>query len=261
MVWGCACGFLDILIYRLFYVTFSTLWTCHFSTSVYRQWEPCEGNSSHNFIPIFLKFCTCFLHGLKMCIWFGYNPCINFYHFFHFVNFVIFWPQILWKCIDSGYLVSAALLRIFILIFLKPCTCFLHGLEMYMWFGYNPWINFCHFSILWTVIFSPQIVWKCINRGYLVSATHFHAISYLPLCNFAHLFSMVWRCACGWDLILLLIFGTFPLVNFVIFQFFTGATSTSPKFDLYFGLLLKNSVAYFTCNERHFPLWASVFST
>ena len=68
---------------------------------------PCERNSSYNFIPIFLKLCTYFLHDLKMCMWFGYNPCINFCHFCHFVNFVIFWPQILWKFIDNGYLVSA----------------------------------------------------------------------------------------------------------------------------------------------------------
>ena len=82
------------IIVRLFFVTFST--------SVYRQLVPRERNSSYNFIPIFLKLSTCFLHGLKMCIWFGYNPCINFVLFFHFVNFVIFWPQILWKCIDNG---------------------------------------------------------------------------------------------------------------------------------------------------------------
>ena len=62
----------------------------HFSTSMYRQWVPCERNSTYNFIPIFLKLCTCFLHGLKMCIWFGYNLCIYFCYFFHFANFVIF---------------------------------------------------------------------------------------------------------------------------------------------------------------------------
>ena len=83
----------------------------HFLTSdamkIYRQWVPCERNSSYNFVLIFLKLCTCFLHGLEMCIWFGYNPWINFCQFFHFVNFVIFWPQIVWKFIDSGYLVNA----------------------------------------------------------------------------------------------------------------------------------------------------------
>ena len=60
-----------------------------FLTSMNRQWVPCERNSSYNFIPIFFKLCTCFLHGLQMCMWFGYNPCVNFCHFFHFANFVI----------------------------------------------------------------------------------------------------------------------------------------------------------------------------
>ena len=46
----------------------------HFSTSMYRQWELCKRNSSYNFIQIFLKLCTHFLHGLKMCMWFGYSP-------------------------------------------------------------------------------------------------------------------------------------------------------------------------------------------
>ena len=111
----------------------------HFSTSMYRQWVPCERNSSYNFIPIFLKLCTCFLHGRKICMWFGCNPCFNFYHFFHFGNFVIFWPQILWKRCDSGYLVSA----------------------------------------------TP------------------HTILYRSLWNFAHVFLMVWRCACGLDISLI----------------------------------------------------------
>ena len=235
---------------------------------MYRQWVPCERNSSYNFIPIFLKFCTCFLHGLKMCMWFGYNPCINFSYFFHFANFVIFWPQILWKCCDIGYLVSATphailyrsfwnfvhvfamvwrcaygldiilelifvtfsslwtlsfsdlrfyesletvgtlwaqLLIQFILIFMKLCTCFCHGLEMCTWLGYNPWINFCHFfHFVNFVIFWPQILWKCIDSGYLVSATPY-TTSCLSLCNFAHLFFHGLK-MCMW-------FGFNPAVN------------------------------------------------
>ena len=112
---------------------------------MYRQWVPCERNSSYNFIPIFLKPCTCFLHGLKMCMWFGCNPCINFCYFFYFADFVIFWHQILWKCCDSGYLVSA----------------------------------------------TP------------------HTILYQSFWNFAHVFPMVWRCACGLNIILELICVTF----------------------------------------------------
>ena len=143
-----------------------------------------------------------------MCMWFGYNPCIYFCYFFHFANFVIFWPQILWKCCDSGYLVSATSYN-FLLIFLKLCTCFRHGLEMCMWFGYNPWINFCHFfHFVNFVIFWPQILWKSRDSGYLVSATP-HTILYRSLWNFAYVFAMVWRCAYGLDIILELIFVTF----------------------------------------------------
>ena len=130
MVWRCAYG-LDIILAFIFVtfftlrtlsfsdlrfyenvVTVGTLWAqlCHFLTSdsmkVKRQWVPCERNSLYNFIPIFMKLCTCFCHGLEMWTWFGYNPWINFCHFFH-CELCHFWPQILWKCIDSGYLVSA----------------------------------------------------------------------------------------------------------------------------------------------------------
>ena len=212
MVWGYACG-LDIVVRIYFLSLFPLCQFSHFPTSMYRQWVPCERNSSYSFIPIFLKLCTCFLHGLKMCIWFGYNPCVNFCHFFHFVNFVIFWPQILCKCIDSGYLVSATphtllywsflnfahvfsiVLRcacgldiilelIFVTFFtlwtlsfsdlrlyrqwvpfkrnslysfnpffMQLCTSFFHGLKMCMWFGFNPAVNFCHFSALLTLSF------------------------------------------------------------------------------------------------------------
>ena len=105
MVWRCACG-LDIMILHLFLSLSPLCELCHFLTSdslkVYRQWIPYECNCSNNFMPIFLKLC--FFHGLEICKWFGYNPWINFCHFLHFVNLVIFWPQILWKCIDSGTL-------------------------------------------------------------------------------------------------------------------------------------------------------------
>ena len=118
---------------------------------VYRQWVPCECNSSYNFIPIFFKLCTYFLHGLEMCMWFGYNSWINFCHFFYFVNFVIFWPQILWKCIDSGYLVSTTPYTISCLSLCNFTHLFFHGLKMCIWFGFNPAVNFCHFSTLLTL--------------------------------------------------------------------------------------------------------------
>ena len=161
MVWGCACG-LDIIV-GLFFVTFSTLWTYHFSTSVYRQWVPCERNSSYNFIPIFLKLCTYFLHGLKMCMWFGYTPWLKFCHFFHFANFVIFWHQILWKCCDSGYLVSPTPHTILCRSFWNFAHIFhmvwrsAYGLDIILEF------IFVTFSTLWTLSFSDLRFYESVE--------------------------------------------------------------------------------------------------
>ena len=135
-----------------------------------------------------------------------------------------FWPQIMWKCIDSGYLVSATPYTISCLSLCNFAHLFFHGLKMCMWFGFNPAVNFCHFSTLLTlsvfagatstspkfylffhfvnfVIFWPQILWKSRDSGYVVSATP-HTILYRSLWNFAHVFAMVWGCARGLDIIL-----------------------------------------------------------
>ena len=84
---------------------------------MYRQWVSCGHNSSYSFPPIVFKLCRCFWHGMKMCIWFWYNSLIIFSHFFCFVNLVIFWSEMLSKCIDSGYLVPAQLLTVFFWLF------------------------------------------------------------------------------------------------------------------------------------------------
>ena len=47
---------------------------------------------------------------------------------------MFFGCEMLSKCIDSGYLVGATLLSVF----------FLHGMKMYMWFGYNSLIIIFH---------------------------------------------------------------------------------------------------------------------
>ena len=50
--------------------------------SIYRQFVPREHNSSYNFIPIFFKLCTCFLHSRKMCMPFWVIIALNFVTFF-----------------------------------------------------------------------------------------------------------------------------------------------------------------------------------
>ena len=105
-----------------------------------------------------------------MCMWFGYNPWVNFCYFFHFVNFVIFWIQILWKCIDSGYLVSATPYTISIFSSWNFAHLFFHGLKIYMWFGFNPAVNFCHFSTLSFFNFSQvwhQLHWSLIYIAFV----------------------------------------------------------------------------------------------
>ena len=57
-----------------------------FASIVYIEWVYCVRNSSYRFQLTFLKLCRHFLHGLKICIWFGHKPQINFCHVFHVVN-------------------------------------------------------------------------------------------------------------------------------------------------------------------------------
>ena len=61
--------------------------------------------SSYSFISILLKLHRCFVHGLKICMWFRYNPQIIFYHFFCKLNLVIFQALLLSTYVDSMYLV------------------------------------------------------------------------------------------------------------------------------------------------------------
>ena len=182
---------------------------CHFWTSMDRQWVPCERNSSYNFIPIFLKLCTCFLHGLKICMWFGYNPCINFCHFFYFV---IFWPQILWKCIDSGYLVSATSHTILYRSFWNLAHAFSMVWRYARGLNIIPKLIFVTFSTSWTLSLSDLRFCE-VYRQWLPCKRN-------SIYNFAHLFSMVWRYACGLDLILQLIFVAFPLCKLSQFSIF-----------------------------------------
>ena len=121
-----------------------------------------------------------------------------FITFFHFVNLVIFRPQ----CIDSGYIVSATPYTILYRSFWNFAHVFsmvwrrAYGLDIILELCFVTFFHFVNFVIFW-----PQILWKCRDSGYLVSATH-HTILYRSLWHFAHVFVMVWRCACGLDIIL-----------------------------------------------------------
>ena len=118
----------------------------------------------------FLKLYRCFCRGLKMCMWFGYNPQINLCHFFRILNLVILYARMLSKCIDSGHRLCVTPPTVLCRSFWNIIGAFSRGLKMCILFGYNPQINFCHFfRILNLVIFQARIPSKC--TVYLVCAT------------------------------------------------------------------------------------------
>ena len=97
--------------------------------------------NSYSFNPILLKLYRCCDHALKICMWFGYNPQINFCHFFRNLNLGHFDNESEWAV---GTLCAQGSCS-FLPIYLKLYMCYGHGLKICIWFGYNPWINFCHF--------------------------------------------------------------------------------------------------------------------
>ena len=112
--WRCAYD-LDINLW-LFFLTFLVFFFFFFTWNaikVYGQLVPCGCNSFYSFAIIVLKLCRCFLHGMKICKWFGYNSLIILFYLFCFVNLVFFWYEMLSKCIDSGYIVGAVPLTVF----------------------------------------------------------------------------------------------------------------------------------------------------
>ena len=105
---------------------------------VNRQRVPCVRNSSYSFIPIILKLYRCLHHTLKMCMWFGYNPQINFRHFFRKLNLVVF------RYFDneSEWTVCATPPSVFNSDSFETLKCLDDALKICMCFGYNPQVNF-----------------------------------------------------------------------------------------------------------------------
>ena len=108
----------------------------------------------------FWNFTCVFCQGLKMCMWFGYNPQIKVWSRFRIVNLVIFQAWIISKGIDCGYLVRATpptvLCRSFwnvtgICVMDWRCACYLDSIY---WLSF---VQYC-FRILNLVIFEVRIL-------------------------------------------------------------------------------------------------------
>ena len=163
-----------------------------------------------------MKLCISFLHGMRMCMWFGCNCSIIFFYFFPHCELNHFSPSIYRQWLPREHNSSYN----FILIFLQLCTCFLLSLKMCMCFSYNPCRSFLLFCTFWTLSFSDLKCTdsgylviadlRCTDSGYLVIAT-FHTILNRSFLNFAHVFSCVCRSAHGLDMIFNLFLSLFPL--------------------------------------------------
>ena len=160
-------------------------------------------------MPMPLKLHRCFGHGLKIRMWFGYNPEIYFLSLFPQVelsNFLGVFTIIVTRqwvpCVrNSSYS--------FMPIPLKLHRCFDHCLKICMWFGYNPEIIFYYFfRKLNLAIFHTFLLSKWIDSWYLVCATPPTVLCQF-LWNFTGVLIMVWRYACGLDIILTLFFYYF----------------------------------------------------
>ena len=141
----------------------------------------------------------CFLHGMRVCIWFGYKLLEHFCHFFHIVNLVNFQPQYM----DNGYLLWAQFLLQFgtdrfetlqFFFIVWGCACGL-GIIVRIFF---PHCKLSHFS--------PSIYRHWVP---LVSATPL-TVLYRSFWNFAYIFFMVWGYACGLVIIVRSFLSGFP---------------------------------------------------
>ena len=152
---------------------------------------PHEHNSSYNFIPFILKLCTCFLHSLQMCMCFWYNPCINFR------PSVKIYPGCLVSAIPRTVLSFWNFACDFFMVW--GCACGLDIIVRSFFFFFT----FCYIVNL--VIFHPQYI-DSGNLLWVQLLLQFCTNCYETL----HFFSIVWRCACAYDIILTFIY----LVNF-----------------------------------------------
>ena len=177
------------------FVTFST-----FSPSIYRHWVPLL--SATHFWPSIYSQWVRLVSATPLTVL--YQSFWNFaYVFFRRASFHLFVSSSVY--IYSQCLVSATSYS-FVTTLLKLFMCFLLGMSICMWFGYNCLIIFlslfphCELSY-----FSPSIYRKWVP---FVTPTPL-TVLYLSLWYSTCVFFMVWGCLCGLDIIVRLFFVTF----------------------------------------------------
>ena len=120
------------------------------------HWVPWERNSSYSFQPIVLKLFRCFLHGMKIYMWFRYN---HFFSLFLLCELFLVWNAI--KVYREWVPYGRNSSYRFPPIVSKHCRCFQHGMKLRMWFWYSTLINFSHFFCFVNLVSS--FTWNAIK--------------------------------------------------------------------------------------------------
>ena len=130
-----------------------------------------------------------FLQWMKTCMWFGWNPL--FFLPFSALLFKSFWGMKWFQSVLTVGTVWVQLLLRFPTYWFETCQCFLYGMKMCIWF------IILYFFLLFLLY--ERFFLKGYQSGYLMGATRltiFHSLFW----NFANVFCMEWRCACGWGI-------------------------------------------------------------
>ena len=116
------------------------------------------------------------------------------------------------------------------------------------------------FSQINLAIFPALSITKWMDRGYLVGATP-PTVLYQLFWNFIGVLVMVWKHACGLDIILRLFLSLFRKLNIVIFQALY-ITKWMDRDTLWAQLLLKfytdsfkTSLMFWSCSENMHVVW------
>ena len=196
---------------------------------VYRQWVPCERISSYNFIPIFLKLCTCFAMvwrcacGLNIILELILSlfPLCELRHFLTSDSMEVYRQ---WVPCKRNSLYN------FMPVFIQLCTSFCPWFEDVYVDGINPAVNFCHLSTLLSCHFRRCDINFTDVRSffYIFSIRYRHVIGYINSFRFSDYFLC---CSSVINMTVLSFFGfiitelvTFMekcllLVVFVVFRF------------------------------------------
>ena len=161
MEWRCACGLSIILWLFFFSHVFCFVFFCMKCYQSIKTVGTLWAQLLLQFSTDCLKLCRCFLHGMKIFIFFWYKSLIIFSHFFCYMNLVL--SFLVWNAgkVDRQWVPCGRKFSYsFPQIVLKFYRCFLLGINI--WFWYNTLIIFCSLFLLCELSLFFDMVYQSI---------------------------------------------------------------------------------------------------